>query len=521
MSESNFQELAKKVDNQLRQSERQMFNGKKDEAVALYLEAAGLFDQAKEADPANAQLKTLEQKLSKLKKDLEKRIGGPVGGEAPAPAEKPASGPQPPAAPPKAAPSHAAPPPTAPPKTAPAKGATAPAIPYNARKPMQDAQNQCRSIESNFQRLEEGDPDMAASLLSRIENSLSYGKQALQEAVTEAAKAGASNHPDLEKLAADFAGYDSRLTQAKKKAAEQGAQSAAQASEVIADCDALKSEYERLRPVLDKCGPIYFNDLEPLKEQIAIIEKFERDELPKLKEKLAAFESKYGATRDDIKKNADAAGYSGVTGPADGWSMLTEKIQQLSPTRLKTADDLIGRMETQIAHLKNASDFHRLKQHAVMREWLEMAKRYNSDSPKVKEMSDSLESRLETDKKEFSAAVDKRTWQGNSTGPVAEAALSYFDRSKEWFKPPHAGKVLGVVIHGDWSVQERDILGNPNMYGIPVFVAVLMEEEKETGLARVYDLTLRTEQKQGVKPEPPFTSDTVGSSYYIRADKIV
>lgn len=490
----------------MRQSERQMFSGKKDDAVALFLDTSTLFDQAKEAEPANPQLKTLEQKLLKLKKELEKRTGGPIGGEIPPPAEK--TGPETPT-------------PAAPPKTGTAKDASKPTIPYNARKPMQDAQNQLRSIENNFKQLQNADFTMATSLVSRIENNLSYGRQMLQEAVNEASKSGAGNHPDLEKIAADFSEVESRLAQVKQKVAQQGTQNAAVANQVNADCDALKNEYERLCPVLDKCGPIYFNDLEPLKEQILVIEKFEREELPGVKEKLAAFESKYGATRDEINNNADKAGYSGVTGAADGWSMLTRKIQEISPTRLKIADDLISRMESQLTNLKNISDFHRLKQHAVMREWLEMAVRYSSDSPKVKEMGGSLESRLKADKDEFTAVIERRTWPGNSTGPIAEAALTYFDRSKEWFKTPHAGKVLGVAIHGDWSVQERDILGNPNMYGIPVFVAVFMDEEKETGLARVYDLTLRTEQKQGARPEPPFTSDTVGSSYYIRANKIV
>jgi len=520
MSELNFQELTKKVDNQLRQSERQMFNGKKDEAAVLFLEASAFFDQAKEADSANPQLKTLEQKLTKLKKDLEKRLGHPIGEEAPPATEKPGPGTPPPAArkpgpgttPPAA--------PAAPPKTGTAKEAAAPTIPYNARKPMQDAQNQLRSLENNFKQLQDADPTMAASLVSRIENNLSNGRQALQEAVNEASKTGAGNHPDLEKIAADFTEAESRLAQAKQKVAEQGALNAARAGEANADCDALKNEYERLRTVLDKCGLIYYNDLEPLKEQISIIEEFERTELPGLKEKLAAFEGKYGAARDEINKNADEAGYSGVTRAADGWSMLTEKIQAIPGTRMKTADDLIDRMEGQVTNLKNISDFHRLKQHAAMREWLEMAVRYNNDSPKVKEMGRSLEAKLNADKDEFNAAIDRRTWKGNSSGPIAEAALTYFDRS-EWFKPPHPGKVLGVAIHGDWSVQERDILGNPNMYGIPVFVAVLMDEEKETGLARVYDLTLRTEQKQGAKTEPPFSSDTVGSSFYIRADKIV
>ncbi|MCU0286550.1 MAG: hypothetical protein MUF15_09130 [Acidobacteria bacterium] len=508
MSELNVQELVKKVDTQLRQSERQMFSGKKDEAVALYLEAAALFDQANQAEPANAQVKTLEQKLSKLKKDLEKRTGSPIGGGTPPAAEKPG-----PAA-------TLSTPPAEPSKTGTPKDPTKATIPYNARKPMQDAQNQLRSLENNFKQLQDADPASSVSLVSRIENNLSYGRQMLKEAVDEASKTGAGNHPDLEKIAADFYEAESRLAQAKQKVAEQGAQSAAMTGEVNTDCDALKSEYERLRPVLDKCGIIYYNDLEPLKEQIAIIEEFERVELPGLKEKLTTFECKYGATRDEINKKADEAGYSGVTRAADGWTMLTEKSQAIMGTRVKMANDIIDRMEGQLSHLKNISDFHRLQQHTVIREWLAMAARYHNDSPKVKEMSCSLDSRLKEDIEHFNAVIDRRTWPGNSTGTTAEAALAYFEHSSGWFKPPHPGKVLGVAIHGDWSVQEWDILGNPIMYGIPVFVAVLMDEEKETGLARVYDLTLRTEQKKGVQSEPPFSSDTVGSSFYIRVDRI-
>jgi hypothetical protein len=33
---------------------------------------------------------------------------------------------------------------------------------------------------------------------------------------------------------------------------------------------------------------------------------------------------------------------------------------------------------------------------------------------------------------------------------------------------------------------------------------------------RVFDVTMRTEEKEGVKQAPPFVSVTVGNSYYVR-----
>ena len=40
------------------------------------------------------------------------------------------------------------------------------------------------------------------------------------------------------------------------------------------------------------------------------------------------------------------------------------------------------------------------------------------------------------------------------------------------------------------------------------------------GLARVYSVTLRTVESPNPKMQPPFTSITVGSSYYTKASKI-
>ena len=54
------------------------------------------------------------------------------------------------------------------------------------------------------------------------------------------------------------------------------------------------------------------------------------------------------------------------------------------------------------------------------------------------------------------------------------------------------------------------------MYGVPALVAIEVASEKELNLVRVFDVAMRTEEKEGAAQSPPFVSVTVGNSYYIR-----
>ena len=47
-------------------------------------------------------------------------------------------------------------------------------------------------------------------------------------------------------------------------------------------------------------------------------------------------------------------------------------------------------------------------------------------------------------------------------------------------------------------------------------VAEQWDIEKDMNLARVYHISLLTEEFKGVKKTPPFIGATVGDSYYIR-----
>ena len=101
----DVKDLYKQADKQLRQAQKDMFAGNKDQAVAALDGIRDLLVRAKEADPNNPSVKTYENKYKNLVKDLERRTGKDLGGgsltaaksssQGPAAAEKPEVKPMP------------------------------------------------------------------------------------------------------------------------------------------------------------------------------------------------------------------------------------------------------------------------------------------------------------------------------------------------------------------------------------------------------------------------------------------
>ena len=166
--------------------------------------------------------------------------------------------------------------------------------------------------------------------------------------------------------------------------------------------------------------------------------------------------------------------------------------------------------------LERRHDFYRLSGHDELRRLAGFQKKYAPDAPSVT----NLETLLAEDLKKFEQRIDQRTWPAcKGKASDRKGALAYFQGT--WGKDAKRNyTVLSTVITGDWSVQKRDITGKPTMYGLPVLLAVQMPEDKAKGLARVFILTVRTPESASPKMEPPFTSDTVGDSYFIRARNV-
>ncbi len=325
----------------------------------------------------------------------------------------------------------------------------------------------------------------------------------------------------------------------KKKIADAGAgheKAAREAStkqgEFQTDVKALKDEYDRVREVLDRANGyvFHYNDLKTVREVLSKIEGFEKSDLPSVKEKMAAFAGKYGATQDEIDKKANSMGYvDNYNRTSFAYTELDKGIKNVKKTRTVMADDLIRRAKDMKENAqKGISDFYRVKQHTVIKEWGQMAAAYDPENPRVKEFNGSLDAWIQKDLKDLNAKVDKSTFPGQGADAPGDANMlsknakdflqKEEDRNKDQGKTH--GKILDVSVTSAWRIFKKNILDEPIQYNLPVAVAVQIESEKAMNLVRVYLMTMLTQEMKGVKKAPPFIGATVGNSYYVRASAV-
>lgn len=331
-------------------------------------------------------------------------------------------------------------------------------------------------------------------------------------------------------MEAKLAEADKAIAQAKGGYKEAKAAASAKSEEVSVDVKKLHDEYERVKSAFSNAGgtAIYYNDLKPVAGLIVQIEGFEKNDLDKTESKMHIFAQKYGTNREEIDKKAESMGYSGNTRASFAYTELSKGIEGIKKTRVVMAEDLIKRFEEMMARAKKGvHDFYVVKQYGEVRTWLEMASRYDSENPKVKEAQANIDQRIADGMQGFHARIDKRTWPKHAAKApqnakkLAKVALDWFKNDAGWGKrSEEPRKPLAVVVTGPWSSQAKNILGEIIMYGLPILLAVEVDRDKELNVARVYSLTMRTVEKKDVKMAPPFDHVTVGNSYFIRPDKV-
>ena len=528
--DEDIKTMLTEANKELRQAERDMFSGKTDKAIASLDKIKELIFKLKASDPGNTGIKTVENKYAKLVKDLERRTGRDLGGGTltaagsslePPPPEKTSPG----------APTDkkevAEPDRTAPP----AGGGKPPAkVPFDARKPLASAVRLLDSLERNLDDLADPEyPGDKNQLVERIEGKLVEIRGSLDEARTAAARKGVTSHPDFIEAESKLAAGEKKVAQAKGEYKESQAEAAAKCEEVNADVKALKTEYDRVSPFFRGATGvvIYYNDLKPVEELIIRIEDFEKNELAKVTREMEAFAGKYGSTREEINKKAESMGYSGQFKASFPYTELAGGIENIKKTRIVMAEDLVKKFKERLPRIKTGHDFFVVEQYGDIKKWLQMAGRYDPENSEVKAAQANIDREIAQGLKDFHARIDRREWSSHASnapqnaGKLARAAMEWFDQNPDWGrreKDPR--RPLAVAVTGPWSIQEKNIIGEPIMYGLPVLLAVQVDSDRELNVARVYVLTLRTVEKRGVKMEPPFDHATVGDSYFIRPSNI-
>ena len=205
--------LAKAADKELRDGQRDMFSGKKDEAIAKLKSAVEKIKKIKAAEPENVKLELLEPKAKKLAKDLERRTGkklnlfekpstpslGGLKAKLPGASSKGTSA-----------------------KATPAKASSA-NLPYNARRPMEQFKAAYTRANDNCQRYATADPRLKDSYVTRVGDALKYMKSQLEEAKKQAAKSGVTSHPDFDEAATQITEIEKKYAALRQKKSSEDA----------------------------------------------------------------------------------------------------------------------------------------------------------------------------------------------------------------------------------------------------------------------------------------------------------
>lgn len=488
-SAQTAKDLEKQLQSELRNAQSAMFNGKIDLANTKAAECAEMLENLKKLDPQHKLLNSFEQRLGRLQKDLAKR-----NKKVPDKIDKTIN---------KS-------PATSLPTAKPAK------LPRKTSQAMRELSKTLDSLD-NFERermkkiQQDYTPYSIESTFKSIQQKIDSLPALLEKVSSLAAEESASEHPDFlaEKERAATLGdwaikelAKTRESVANQKSGEETAS---------ADAGSLKQLWESFdnkyfTPINNLS---YEHDVAKIGEAFALYSEY-TGKKAELSKALADFEAKYGNDRDAIER---ATGGMEAVYP---WENIKKAMTDIEAVPARMGDKVKEMIAQELSSLSSRHDFYRLERHAEIKKLEDFCVKnvpgYSADA--------AIASKLADDYKQFEAKIAQKTWPAcKGTDSDRAGALEYLKNS--WGKDEkHKYAVLGTVITGDWSVQKKDLLGQPIMYGLPVLLAVQKPEDKVHGMARVFILTLRTAEGSGVKMAPPFTSDTVGDSYYIKASQI-
>ncbi|MCX7001495.1 MAG: hypothetical protein NT106_14565, partial [Candidatus Sumerlaeota bacterium] len=294
------EKLAFEADKELNAAQRDMFSGKKDQAVEGLLKAAQKIADVKSLNPDHPKLNILESKRDKLRGDLEKRVGKKI----PLPSDPKDNQTTP--APEKAAPLTPAPAQIKP------EASQKENLPHDARVIMEKIERDLTNLEYDLNLIPNQREDIKKSYLNRMPDKFKEVEMAIPEAKTKAAEKGITQHPSFERAEKRLMENKGRFEEMKKQADQAAQTAAAKASEVETDVDALFKVYEPLKNNVFPKAPgsvIYYNDLNPVKECLGVIENFEKNDMNKVKKAYDDFSAKYGSTKEDVDAKMKELGY--------------------------------------------------------------------------------------------------------------------------------------------------------------------------------------------------------------------
>lgn len=108
-----------------------------------------------------------------------------------------------------------------------------------------------------------------------------------------------------------------------------------------------------------------------------------------------------------------------------------------------------------------------------------------------------------------------------ASGPThhTRAALEFFQNDERW-GGREGSDVLRVWVGGPWVVTEKDLLGRPIQWGLPIYVAESRPHLHDMNAIRIFEVTALARQGTPAPQSPPFIGFWVGDNWLVSRDKL-
>jgi len=322
--------------------------------------------------------------------------------------------------------------------------------------------------------------------------------------------------------------------------ASSGTVSAAGKAEALKGWEAIVALKEDFLPRLEEVIPVHVKNIiydgEHADEALARIAVLQQ-EAPAVKARVVAFGAKYGRTVDEIDSKIygltpkdlslslyDPQNQRPDESPGRAWEKLSNGLTNLEEAPRLEAKRILTRVLQNLDLIESfIMDTERDKRYAAVEEKLQMAARFSPQDDEVREWQGKIKAMRIKSKADIEKALDGARFPaafagfagpGDAAG-LAASALRYFTQEGGW-EPNET--VVKVVVAGNWVVAATNIFGEPIQWGLPIWAAAYRNDSKE--IARVFRLTILTQEGLGVAKRPPWTGVWTGDSFRMRTANV-
>lgn len=283
---------------------------------------------------------------------------------------------------------------------------------------------------------------------------------------------------------------------------------------------------------------------EQVAERFAIIETYQLQTQPGVESQLAAFEEKYGQTREAVETSfapllrmapgerlpaelEDLAGriHGSYPEPERLLRETRAELAGLQTTRVQTADYFVTQARPTLEHLEQETPERQQPALIRLEQELRFAVAFDPTNKEAAKLLKTVEDKLTASAALLEQWLDAQVFPSPEfefSGPgtaadLTASSLAWFQGNAEW-NQSNGEHPFHVILGGNWVVTRRNILGEPVQWGLPIYMALWKDAQPE--LARVFTLTMVTEIRFGVAQSPPWKGCLVGSSFPMRRSKV-